>query len=213
MEFEKYMESNFPNLSLRPALFYSWDIGIRFELGVEWKREYDYENSPYLKGVYKGVINLFKSLHLDDEEIFIVANVNDYGDKKTFKHKINIFYPFVRDKSVLFKLKHKVIPYIFPEDDEEGLYKTHRFILRCKTSDIRYVPLLKAICNQDMGIKPSIFHDIFFININRETIFHVYDDRGCDLLAKSPETIRCIYNSYNEWILDYDREEIDKVFR
>lgn len=53
MEFEKYMETNFPNLSLRPALFYSWDIGIRFELGVEWKIEYDFENSPYLKGVYK----------------------------------------------------------------------------------------------------------------------------------------------------------------
>ncbi|MFB6804218.1 DUF3885 domain-containing protein [Peribacillus butanolivorans] len=208
MEFEKYMETNFPNLSLRPALFYSWDIGIRFELGVEWKIEYDFENSPYLKGVYKRAINLFKSLHLDDEEIFVVANVNDYGYKK-----VNIFYPFVRDKDVLYKLKHKVIPYVFPEDDEEGRYITHRFMLRCKTSDIRYVPLLKAICNQDMGIRPSIFHDIFFININRETIFHVYDDRGCDLLAKSAETIRDIYNKYNEWILDYDREEIDKVFR
>ncbi|QNU07254.1 DUF3885 domain-containing protein [Peribacillus butanolivorans] len=202
------METNFPNLSLRPALFYSWDIGIRFELGVEWKIEYDFENSPYLKGVYKRAINLFKSLHLDDEEIFVVANVNDYGYKK-----VNIFYPFVRDKDVLYKLKHKVIPYVFPEDDEEGRYITHRFMLRCKTSDIRYVPLLKAICNQDMGIRPSIFHDIFFININRETIFHVYDDRGCDLLAKSAETIRDIYNKYNEWILDYDREEIDKVFR
>ncbi|KRF63218.1 hypothetical protein ASG99_22640 [Bacillus sp. Soil768D1] len=202
------METNFPNLSLRPALFYSWDIGIRFELGVEWKIEYDFENRPYLKGVYKRAINLFKSLHLDDEEIFVVANVNDYGDKK-----VNIFYPFVRDKDVLYKLKHKVIPYVFPEDDEEGRYITHRFMLRCKTSDIRYVPLLKAICNQDMGIRPSIFHDIFFININRETIFHVYDDRGCDLLGKSAETIRDIYNKYNEWILDYDREEIDKVFR
>ncbi|KQU21724.1 hypothetical protein ASG65_21535 [Bacillus sp. Leaf13] len=202
------METNFPNLSLRPALFYSWDIGIRFELGVEWKIEYDFENSPYLKGVYKRAINLFKSLHLDDEEIFVVANVNDYGYKK-----VNIFYPFVRDKDVLYKLKHKVIPYVFPEDDEEGRYITHRFMLRCKTSDIRYVPLLKAICNQDMGIRPSIFHDIFFININRDTIFHVYDDRGCDLLAKSAETIRDIYNKYNEWILDYDREEIDKVFR
>ncbi|MCO0601354.1 DUF3885 domain-containing protein [Peribacillus butanolivorans] len=208
MEFEKYMETNFPNLSLRPALFYSWDIGIRFELGVEWKIEYDFENSPYLKGVYKRAINLFKSLHLDDEEIFVVANVNDYGDKK-----VNIFYPFVRDKDVLYKLKHKVIPYVFPEDDEEGRYITHRFMLRCKTSDIRYVPLLKVICNQDMGIRPSIFHDIFFININRETIFHVYDDRGCDLLAKSAETIRDTYNIYNGWILDYDREEIDKVFR
>jgi len=213
MEFEKYMETKFPNLSLRPALFYSWDIGIRFELGTEWKREYCNGNSPYHKGVYHRAVTLFKASHLEDEEIFIVANVNDYGDKKTFEHKIKVFYSYVKDKNVLYKLKHKVIPYIFPEDDEEGKYKTHRFILKCKTSDIKYVSLLKAICNQDLGIKPSIIHDVFFINIKRETIFHVYDDRGCDLLSNSTETIRDIYNKYTQWILDYDRVEIDSVFK
>jgi hypothetical protein len=41
-----YMNETFPNLELRPPLFYSWDIGIRFELVVEWKREYDYPNNP-----------------------------------------------------------------------------------------------------------------------------------------------------------------------
>ena len=40
------------------------------------------------------------------------------------------------------------------------------------------------------------------------TNFHVYDDRGCDLLATSPETIRDIYDKYNDWILDYDRNEL-----
>jgi Domain of unknown function (DUF3885) len=80
------------------------------------------------------------------------------------------------------------MPYIFPEDDEEGIYKTYRFTLKCETSDFKYIPLLKAICNQDLGIKPSIFHRVYFININKNTIFHVYDDRGCDLLATSPET-------------------------
>jgi hypothetical protein len=182
-------------------------------LGVEENREYRDKNSPYLKEVYKRAITLFESLHSDDEEIFVVANVNDYGDNSTFKHKIKIFSRYVRDKAILYKLKHKVIPYVFPEDDEEGKYQTHRFILRCKTSDIKYISLLKAICNQDMGLKPSLSHDIFFINIKRETIYHVYDDRGCDLLAKSPKTIRDIYNKYNHWILDYDREDIDKVFK
>ena len=72
--------------------------------------------------------------------------------------------------------------------------------------------LLKAICNQDMGLEPRIFHRVYFININRKTIFHVYDDRGCDLLATSSATIRDVYSRYNDWILDYDRPEIEKVF-
>ena len=64
-----------------------------------------------------------------------------------------------------------------------------------------------------MGIKPKIYHDVFFINIKKETIFHVYDDRGRDLLATQLETIRDIYDKYNDWILDYDRNEINEVFK
>ncbi|WP_332698951.1 DUF3885 domain-containing protein [Halalkalibacter lacteus] len=213
MLFNDYINENFSNLKLRPPLFYSWGIGIRFELGVEGNREYDYENSPYVQGVYERAITLFKSLHSQDEEIFVVVDVNDFGDGRSYKQKARVFSPYVYERLVLYKLKHTEIPYIFPEDNEDGKYKTHRFTLKCKTSDIKYIPLLKAICNQDLGIQPSIFHRIYFLNIKRATIFHVYDDRGCDLLATSPEAIQDIYNKYNDWILDYDRNEIDKVFK
>ncbi|WP_082919449.1 DUF3885 domain-containing protein [Cytobacillus oceanisediminis] len=206
------MEVNFPNLKLRPPLFYNWDIGIRFELGVDYDSDEIYEDCPYLKGVYKRAITLFKSLHSSEDCIYIVANVNDFADGETFKRKLNIFSKYVKEKSVLSMLQQRTIPYIFPEDDEDGRYKTHRFILKCKTSDLHYAAILKAICNQDMGLKPSIYHDIFFINIDRRTIFHVYDDRGCDLVATSTNTIRDIYEEYNDWILDYDRNQVDKVF-
>ncbi|WP_342042123.1 DUF3885 domain-containing protein [Bacillus sp. OTU2372] len=206
------MNKNFPNLELRPPLFYSWDIGIRFELGVEWKREYDYPDNPYILGCYKRAITLFEDLHSPTEELFVVMDVNDFDKGKNIRHQLKNFSRYV-EKSLLFRVKHQVMPYIFPEDDEEGTYKTHRFSLYCKTSDFKYIPLLKAICNQDLGLKPNIFHRVYVITINKKTIFHVYDDRGCDLLATSPKTIRDIYEKYNDWILDYDRNEIDKVFK
>lgn len=165
-----------------------------------------------LKEFTKGLSLYLRPYIFQEDEIFVVANVNDFGDYATFNRKLNIFSKYIQDKSVLNKLTHTTLPYVFPEDDEDGKYKTHRFILKCKTSEIKYIPLLKAICNQDMGIKPKIYHDVFFINIKKETIFHVYDDRGCDLLATSPETIRDIYDKYNDWILDYDRNGIDSVF-
>lgn len=143
----------------------------------------------------------------------VVMDVNDFGVGITYKHKGRLFSPYVFEKSVLYKLKHIEIPFISPEDNEDGKYKTHRFTLKCKASDIKYIPLLKAICNQDLGIQPSIFHMIYFLNIKRKTIFYVYDDRGCDLLAAFPEPIRDIYNKFNHWILNYDRDEIDKVFK
>ncbi len=212
MRLNGYMLETFPNLELRPPLFYNGDIGIRFKLGVNYDYNNIYENCPYLEGVYDRAITLFQSLHATEDDIYIVVDVNDFADGETFKHKLNIFSKYVKEKSDLFKLQKNTIPYVFPEDDEDGLYKTHRFTLKCKVSDLKYIPMLKAICNQDMGIKPSIFHRVYFININKNTIFHIYDDRGCDVLATSPNTIRDMYHTYNDWILDYDRNKIDKVF-
>lgn len=204
MRLNGYMLETFPNLELRPPLFYNGDIGIRFKLGVNYDYNNIYENCPYLEGVYNRAITLFQSLHSKTDDIYIVVDVNDFADGETFKHKLNIFSKYVKEKSNLFKLQKNTIPYVFPEDDEDGLYKTHRFTLKCKVSDLKYIPMLKAICNQDMGIKPSIFHRVYFININKNTIFHIYDDRGCDVLATSPNTIRDMYHTYNDWILDYD---------
>ncbi|AZB44851.1 DUF3885 domain-containing protein [Bacillus sp. FJAT-42376] len=207
------MNKNFPNLKLSPPLFYSWDIGIRFELGVNDDPDDIYENGSYVKGVYNRAITLFRTLHLPEDDIYLVAQADDFADGKTFKRKLNIYSKYVKEKSLLLKVHQHTIPYLFPEDDEEGTYKTHRFTLKCKPSDIKYVPLLKAICHQDLGLKPSLFHRVYFININRKTIFHVYDDRGCDLLATSPAAIKDVYTRHNDWILDYDRPEIDKVFK
>lgn len=212
MRLNGYMLETFPNLEFRPPLFYNGDIGIRFKLGVNYDYNNIYENCPYLEGVYNRAITLFQSLHSKTDDIYIVVDVNDFADGETFKHKLNIFSKYVKEKSDLFKLQKNTIPYVFPEDDEDGLYKTHRFTLKCKVSDLKYIPMLKAICNQDMGIKPSIFHRVYFINVNKNTIFHIYDDRGCDVLATSPNTIRDMYHTYNDWILDYDRNKIDKVF-
>ncbi len=212
MRLNEYMLEKFPNLELRPPLFYNGDIGIRFRLGVNYDCNNIYENCPYLEGVYNRAITLFQSLHATEDGIYIVVDVNEYADGEIFKHKLNIFSKYVKEKSDLFKLQKNTIPYIFPEDDEDGVYKTHRYTLKCKVSDLKYIPMLKAICNQDMGIKPCIFHRVYFININKNTIFHVYDDRGCDVLATSPNTIRGIYHTYNDWILEYDRNKIDKVF-
>ena len=209
---DEFMCEKFPDLELRPPLFFSWEIGIRFELGVNNSGVSIHENSLYLPGVYKRATTLFKFLHAQNDDLYVVVDVNDFADGETFKHKLKIFSPYVKEKSVLYRVKHKTIPYIFPEDNEDGKYKTHRFSLKCKTSEFTYIPMLQAICNQDMGRQPKIFHRVYFINISRKTIFHVYDDRGCDVVATSADAIRDVYHKYDNWLLEYDRVEIDKVF-
>lgn len=161
MRLNEYMSKTFLDLELRKPLFYSWDIGIRFELGVDYDFTNLYPNCPYLERVYNRGITLFEALHPPQDDIYIVVNVNDFGDGKAFKKKLNVFSKYVKEKPTLFELQQHTIPYIYPEDNEEGKYVTHRFSLRCKSSDFNYIPMLKAICNQDMGIGPSIFHEVF----------------------------------------------------
>ncbi|MEC1668767.1 DUF3885 domain-containing protein [Bacillus mojavensis] len=203
----EYVLENFPGLRLTPPLFYNWQIGIRFEIGVGNNVNAAYLHSPYIDNAYKRAVTLFKSLHADNDDIFVIADAVGFGGRRRYKSKLHIFSRYIREKAVLKKLQHIAVSYTCSDDD-----KTHRFFLRCKAGDVRYIPMLRAICNQDMGIKPSISQDIYFINIKKRTIFHLYDDRGCDILAAAAETIRDMYETYNSWILDYDREKINGLF-
>jgi len=53
---------------------------------------------------------------------------------------------------------------------------------------------------------------VFLINVTKDIIMFIYDDRGCEVITKNKETIRNVYEKYKEWIPYYERESIDKVF-
>jgi len=54
--------------------------------------------------------------------------------------------------------------------------------------------------------------DCYFINTSKHTILYLYDDRGMDVISIHANNLKALYKKYNEWILDYDREEIDALF-
>ncbi|GIN20784.1 DUF3885 domain-containing protein [Siminovitchia fordii] len=198
----------FPTLKIKPPLFYNWTSGIRFELGNP--KEHNEVN--YMKRVYFRSLSLFRRLHSANDEIFIVADI--HHDNEVFRwRKIKIFKHYIKSKEALFRLQHQTIPYVFEDVYDRIDYYTHKYILKCNVSDVKYSQLIKAICNHDMDIKPKIHHDVFFINITKGTIFHVYDDRGCDVIASSKESIRYLYEEYNDWILKYDKAAIDELFQ
>src|SRR5690606_4937580 len=107
------------------------------------------------------------------------------------------------------------------DENEEGEeFVTHRFILPCQKGKIRYRQLLKAISYEDFDHPSTILknnsrigYDIYFVNLSNKTIYHLYDDRGCDILSADKEDIRFLYEECNDWILDYDRIKIDLLFR
>ncbi|HEX8658282.1 MAG TPA: DUF3885 domain-containing protein, partial [Hymenobacter sp.] len=47
--------------------------------------------------------------------------------------------------------------------------------------------------------------ELYFLNLDRALIFHMYDDRGLDILAADRQTLRPLYEQFHDWLLDYDR--------
>ena len=58
----------------------------------------------------------------------------------------------------------------------------------------------------------SLVSNVYFLNSQKNVMFHLYDDRGADVAAADKNILRPLYESCGEWILEHDREKIDSVF-
>ncbi|WP_051507367.1 DUF3885 domain-containing protein [Saccharibacillus sacchari] len=207
---DDFMDKQFPGLPLRKPLFYSWDIGIRFELGDP---ELDMsQKERYLREAGDRAIHLYRLLHREDDELLVVTNAHFLDRPRRHERKLNVYRRRVKDHRVLRKLSQVAIPYIYAEGEKDENIETHRFVLECRGRVLRAEHLIRSLCNTDMGVKPSIEHEVYIINQTTGTIFHVYDDRGCDVIANSEDALREVYTACNNWILEYDRQRIEVVF-
>lgn len=225
MELRDYIHTNFPGLVLKPSLYSQWNIGIHFELAkglYQFKEELDELNPDYFNTVNAQASTLFNVLFSDEDTILLVTNVYQHKDYiKRSKRKIKVYRHYIKSKDVRFRLKQETLPYMFDDEEDAGDYCTSQFSLECHKRDISHLLLIKAICNQDFPpLKPRLSNphyrydpDVFFINITKNVIFYIYDDRGCEIIASDLETIRPIYERYGNMIDEYCREEIEHRFK
>ncbi|WP_420874685.1 DUF3885 domain-containing protein [Paenibacillus polysaccharolyticus] len=85
------------------------------------------------------------------------------------------------------------------------------YSLECTPSKIDYIDILGLLG----GFSQSgsyLSSRIYFIDQQSQLVFHIYD-RGLDIVSPIKEVLVYLYKEFNDWILDYDRKEIDKVFK
>ncbi|MFJ6414710.1 DUF3885 domain-containing protein [Terribacillus saccharophilus] len=77
-----------------------------------------------------------------------------------------------------------------------------------QAGSIRISSLLKAACNEDFPpLKPRFkeydgYPDIFFINKSKDIIFFIYDDRGCEIIAKEPAALDMLSSQLSNYTYD-----------
>ena len=215
MDVAKYLNKNFPTVELRPSLFDQWDISIHFSLGkgiYQFKDHYIL-NLKRFKTVYMQTLALFNELFSPEDDLVLVTNIYCRKNRKNIS-SFQVYQPNLKDKKLLKHLQVKTYPYPF-EADNRNLLEMQQFSLRCQVKDLLIERLLKATVHEDFPLKPRFkvddihYPDIFFVNMTRNIIFFVYDDRGCEVIAKTIDRLRPLYDKYYDWIEDVDRERIE----
>lgn len=219
------MQATFPGLILKPSLYHQWNTGIHFELAKglsPFKFGLDELNPTYFNRVHKQCLSLFNEIFSAEDKIFLVTNLYHHEDYiRRSRKKMKVYRHYIKDKDTRFHVRQETLPYMFGDEEEADECRTAQFSLECRKKDIDFILLLKAIGHQDFPpLKPRLHNpyrsydpDVFFINASKNIILYIYDDRGCEVIAKDVVAIRPLYEKYKEWVDEHYIKEVDHLFQ
>lgn len=206
-EVQNWLAVKFPGLCLEAGLFYQWPIGIRFELGGRGP------DSNVMSLVQHRAKALFEAA-FSGGDVCTVVGVHWEADDEN--HDFQNYQPlpqFDQTHSVgLGRCVQEWREEFIPETSTDPAGSRIYYAFQQQAHSFRYDLLIRAIANTDHGLEPKIGSEIFFLDRRRELVVHMYDDRGLDVIATARETIRPLFESFNDWILDYDRIQIEQTF-
>ncbi|MGU3472214.1 DUF3885 domain-containing protein [Paenibacillus sp. D51F] len=209
-QLDEFLSSTFPRLQLKSPLFYSSEIAIRFELGGNLN-----ERSRVERVIHRA-LSIFNEFNQRTDEVYLTVFVDSWDENPVASFEKDVYELFlayasgVRNEDI-DKLEQE-FRYKDPDENGDDDTITLRYCTKVKVKDLKVEELLGAIANREMGYEPRIVGDIFLVNETKKSIFYLYDDRGMDVVADDTRTLRAVYEKYNNWILDYDRSRIDKIF-
>jgi len=213
MNLNSYMDTFFPKLKLQKPLFYNWKYGLRFEIGLE--------SLSIMKDSEKGVLNLeyfqkalnrakelFQYVFDEDDEMILVCQ--RYSENRQKIKKYSFCFTAIKNikqkKVESFKLRDLYVEDGYDTKQEHW----HRIAVHLRTCELDYTDILRRLTYTDFG---AYGPEVYFIHKNKNIIFNLYDDRGLDIIAAQKEDLEDIYQKFNSWILEYDRQEIDRMMK
>lgn len=185
------------NPLLTQPLFYNSPIGIRFQIGYG---DIDVHENYFTNAVDR-LVQIYKHNSFTPDMLRINVVEDDC---------------FVSKQSVLDVCRAiglgEFVERIDKLDIDGETITEYQLYWNIGETDFDYIKLFFEIVRGDFGGNRGFVSSVYFLDSENHIMFHPYDDRGADLIAADREKIRCFYNDFNAWILDYDREKINKLF-
>ena len=203
MKIKQLMDEYYKGFLLTPAIYHSLDLGIHVELGEDIYQfnEDGTLNMKRFHSVYNHVAEIFPLLFKKDDDVILIANSYPCDSNKTVYP--NFFQRYVKGQPKRYSLRMHEFIWQFDEDD----ICIQQMELLCNVSELKLEYLLKSLIHKDFGsLKPQLRRkyciyppDIFFINVRTKCIFHIYDDRGCEIMNTDMKLHKQLVESLKEW--------------
>ena len=193
--------------SLKHPVFYNAPIGIRFEIGGNENVYLDNSctvNPAYISAAFARAKTIYENLpHSPD-----ILRIDIYLNGQKSMHEI------ILEVCAEAKLPQPDEQVLVPFKWHEGDEPIPQLQLYWDLKKRQLIPdvLLKKIIEADIGGYFEFASNVYFSDTQDFILFHLYDDRGVDLIGARKELIQPMFERFKSWISDYDRERINAIF-
>jgi len=197
-EFENFYKANFGKIKLFSPIFYNFPIGIRFEIGIDGEDRFNYVK----QAIYRAV-TIFKELFEKENLIYVVVNSFENISTESKYNNIAVIRSLI--KVIIDECNYRFVS----KSDE---FSCNRYVLKTVVKSIDIHKLLEKIVLSELEGENYLSGSVYIFNKHSGIMYFLYDNDGLDVVANDKNKLVRIYKKYNEWILDYDREKIEKTF-
>ncbi|HLQ98617.1 MAG TPA: DUF3885 domain-containing protein [Candidatus Dormibacteraeota bacterium] len=189
---------------LEHPIFYKAPVGIRFEIGGE--------DDVYIK---KGITKkLYPNPTYVNNAVERASRILNALPKKGWILRIDLYDE--KEVKKIFKALQLVPSHekVLNEYEDNG-EKMTLYELYWSLDDIDWSEetIIREIVLADIGGLNCLASVVYLVHPKEKILYHLYDDRGLDLVAKDKNKLHPLYETFNDWILDEDREAIDSIFK
>jgi hypothetical protein len=212
MDLRATLETLFDGKTFDQPLYYSYEGGLRFELS---------EGGTPIDQVFVALTKaklICDAIFEGQERIGVCLRL--YGPEKLMASKRNFEelkkagIRISRDRCIWStRVPVEDVPEYALEDaleeDVEEFWHHFAFFL----PESKLLTLLWCALVGDWGtMSPNPGFLVYLFSVEQQLLVLPYDDRGMDAVGPNHEALRSLYRRFNEYLLDYDRPEMDAVF-
>ena len=185
--------------SVYGPIFYQAMYGLRFEMGIGDPTD---ERFRIIPTHFEEAIHRAQSIYQATEP-YDILRINVWLDSENEAEIPNYF--------TSLGLPEYDESYIETHYSDGYEYQIKACYWDLRKLTFKWNKLFHDIVYTDFKEPHFLASNVFFLNTKAEILYHLYDDRGLDVVATDKMTLQPIYQNYHSWLLDYDREAMKKV--